>query len=111
MMKTKYIALSPIYSTDSNLINQATYGSDLKSIRCLKWNVPFNERKNVVGVYGEDFFTAHVANQCGFHLSNVADDWLTNLPNTYLKRSVTREKLKDISIKDSFIKPVNTKVF
>jgi hypothetical protein len=110
-MKTKYIALSPIYSTDSNLINQATYSGDLKSIRCLKWNVPFNERKNIVGVYGEDFFTTHVANQCGFYLVNVENNWLANVPYKYLKRTVTHQRLKDVSIKDSFIKPVETKYF
>lgn len=110
-MRTKYIALSPIYSTDSNLINQATYSSDLKSLRCLKWNVPVNERKNIIGVYGEDFFTTHIASQCGFYLSNVKSNWLTNVPNKYVKRTITYEKLKDISIKDSFIKPVDTKYF
>nr|WP_321233841.1 ATP-grasp domain-containing protein [uncultured Psychroserpens sp.] len=110
-MRTKYIALSPIYSTDSNLINQATYNSDFKSLRCLKWSVPLNERENVIGVYGEDFFTNHVANQCGFQLSNIESDWLVNVPYEYLKRTINYEKLKDTSIKNSFIKPVDTKYF
>ena len=112
LMRTKYIALSPIYSTDSNLINQATYNrGDLKSIHCLKWNVPFNERNDIIGVYGEDFFTTHAANQCGFYLSNVKNNWLANVPFKYLKRTVTHQKLKDVSIKDGFIKPVDTKYF
>ncbi|WP_299272122.1 ATP-grasp domain-containing protein [uncultured Psychroserpens sp.] len=110
-MRTKHIALSPIYSTDSNLINQATYSRDLKSLRCIKWNVPFNERKNIVGVYGEDFFTTHVAHQCGFHLSNVEGNWLARVPNKYLKRTVVHQRLKDVSINESFIKPVDTKYF
>ncbi|MEO1033282.1 MAG: ATP-grasp domain-containing protein [Bacteroidota bacterium] len=111
-MNTKYIALSPIYSTDSNLISQATYNKDdLRSIRCLKWDVPFDERKNVIGVYGEDFFTTHVAGQCGLHLCNVDDHWLSTVPNQYLKRAVTRQKLKDVSVEDSFIKPVEAKYF
>ena len=110
-MNTKYIALSPIYSTDSNLINQATYQSDLKSLRCLKWHVPFSERKHIVGVYGEDFFTAHVADQCGFHLENVEAHWLAGVPYKYVKRRITHEKLKDVSAKTRFIKPVETKYF
>lgn len=110
-MKTKYIALSPIYSTDSNLINQATYNSDYQSLRCLKWDVPKNERSNIVAVYGEDFFTTHVANQCHLKLLNVESDWLATIPEYYLKRHINYLKLKDVSINNGFIKPVDAKYF
>lgn len=112
MNTQKIIVLSPNFSEDSMIINQATIDTEFTAMRFGSWNVPAEYQKDVVAVYGEDLFTTIVAEQCNLKLLKPADDWLASVPTKYTLRNITYDRFGNIqNVQNKFIKPVDFKFF
>jgi len=112
MNTQKIIVLSPNFSDDSIIINQAAVDSEYTTMRFNGWNIPENYQNKVIAVYGEDLFTTIVAEQCELELLKPADDWLANIPVKYTLRNIIYDRFKNIKdVKNKFIKPVDFKFF
>lgn len=112
MKSQKIIVLSPNFSEDSMIINQATIDTEFTAMRFGSWNVPIEYQNDVIAVYGEDLFTTIVAEQCNLKLLKPADDWLANIPIKYTLRSIIYDRFENIqNVKNKFIKPIDFKFF
>ncbi len=112
MNKQKLIVLSPNFSQDSMIINQASVETQYSTVRFGSWNIPESSRKDVIAVYGEDLFTKIVADQCGLELLKPEDDWLSNVPVKYTLRDIQYARFFEIQeAQNKFIKPVDFKFF
>jgi hypothetical protein len=112
MSTQKIIVLSPNFSEDSMIINQAAVGTEFTTMRFGGWNIPETYRNDVVAVYGEDLFTTIVAEQCEFELLKPSDDWLASVPLKYTLREIEYNTFENIQeVKNKFIKPVDFKFF
>ncbi|EDP98276.1 ATP-grasp domain-containing protein [Kordia algicida OT-1] len=112
MNTQKIIVLSPNFSEDSMIINQATIDTEFTAMRFGSWNVPEAYKNDVIAVYGEDLFTTIIAEQCNLKLLKPADDWLANIPLKYTLRNITYDRFKNIkNVQNKFIKPVDFKFF
>ncbi len=70
----KLVALSPMYTKDSNILKKASIGSSYELSRFNgQWNVPEEFRTAVVAVYGEDIYAEIVAEQCNLTLTKPDD--------------------------------------
>jgi len=112
MNTQKIIVLSPNFSEDSMIINQATIDTEFTAMRFGSWNVPQEYRQNVIAVYGEDLFTTIVAEQCNLKLLKPTDDWLASVPLKYTLRTIQYNRFGNIeNVQNKFIKPVDFKFF
>lgn len=112
MNTQKIIVLSPNFSEDSMIINQATIDTEFTAMRFGSWNIPAVYQNDVVAVYGEDLFTTIVAEQCNLKLLKPEDDWLASIPLKYTLRSISYNRFGNIQdVKNKFIKPVDFKFF
>lgn len=112
MNTKKIIVLSPNFSEDSMIINQATIDTEYTAMRFGSWNVPAEHQNDVVAVYGEDLFTTIAAKQCNLKLLKPADDWLASVPLKYTLRNITYDRFENIqNVQNKFIKPVDFKFF
>ncbi|WP_292008831.1 ATP-grasp domain-containing protein [Chryseobacterium sp.] len=107
------IALSPMYTEDSNLLKKASINSPYELSRFnAKWNVPEEFRADVIGVYGEDIYAEIVSEQCGLTLLKPQDNWLANISEKFTKRKISYGLLKDYIQKENiFIKCSDFKSF
>ncbi|MDQ1857630.1 ATP-grasp domain-containing protein [Chryseobacterium sp. WLY505] len=107
------IALSPMYTEDSNNLKKASLTSSYELSRFnAKWNVPEEFRADVVAVYGEDIYAEIVAEQCNLTLTKPNDNWLSNISEEFTKRKIVYGKLKDFLHEENiFIKCSDFKSF
>ncbi|MDQ1095395.1 MULTISPECIES: ATP-grasp domain-containing protein [Chryseobacterium] len=107
------VALSPMYTEDSNNLKKASLNSSYEVNRFnAKWNVPEEFRADVVAVYGEDIYAEIVAEQCNLILTKPNDNWLSEIPESLTKRQITYGQLKDfVHEKNIFIKCSDFKSF
>uniref|UniRef100_UPI0035C75C5A hypothetical protein n=1 Tax=Chryseobacterium sp. TaxID=1871047 RepID=UPI0035C75C5A len=107
------IALSPMYTEDSNNLKKASLNSPYELSRFnAKWNVPEEFRADVIAVYGEDIYAEIVAEQCSLTLTKPDDDWLSKVSEEFTKRKISYGKLKDFVHEENiFIKCSDFKSF
>ncbi|TZF95237.1 DUF4343 domain-containing protein [Chryseobacterium panacisoli] len=107
------IALSPMYTEDSNNLKKASLNSSYELSRFnAKWNVPEEFRQDVIGVYGEDIYAEIVAEQCNLTLTKPDDDWLSKISEEFTKRKIVYGRLKDFVHEENiFIKCSDFKSF
>ncbi|WP_407845911.1 ATP-grasp domain-containing protein [Chryseobacterium sp. KCF3-3] len=107
------IALSPMYTEDSNNLKKASLSSPYELNRFnAKWNVPEEVRADVVAVYGEDIYAEIVAEQCNLTLTKPDNNWLSSISDEFTKRKIAYGKLKDFVHKENiFIKCSDFKSF
>lgn len=107
------IALSPMYTEDSNNLKKASLNTSYELNRFnAKWNVPEEFRDDVVAVYGEDIYAEIVSEQCHITLLKPTDDWLQHIDEAFTLRKISYGKLKDfIQEKNIFIKCSDFKTF
>lgn len=109
----KLIALSPIYTEDSNNLKRASINSPYEMSRFnMKWNVPEEFREDVIAVYGEDIYAEIVSEQCNLILTKPSDNWLAGISEEFTKRKISYGKLKDyVKEENVFIKCSDFKSF
>ncbi|PTT39054.1 hypothetical protein DBR28_07785 [Chryseobacterium sp. HMWF028] len=107
------IALSPMYTEDSNNLKKASLNTSYELNRFnSKWNVPEEFRKDVIAVYGEDIYAEIVAEQCNLTLTKPDDDWLSKISEEFTKRKIVYGRLKDFVHEENiFIKCSDFKSF
>jgi len=107
------IALSPIYTEDSNNLKRASISSPYELNRFnAKWTVPEEFRKDVIAVYGEDIYAEIVAEQCNLTLTKPDDNWLSKISEEFTKRKISYGQLKDfVDEENIFIKCSDFKSF
>jgi hypothetical protein len=107
------VALSPMYTEDSNTLKKASLNSPYELNRFNgKWNVPEEFRDDVIAVYGEDLYAEIVAEQCHLTLTKPNDNWLSKIPEEFTKRKISYGRLKDfVHEKNIFIKCSDFKSF
>ncbi|WFB67531.1 ATP-grasp domain-containing protein [Chryseobacterium sp. WX] len=107
------IALSPMYTEDSNNLKKASLNSSYELSRFnAKWSVPEEFRQDVIAVYGEDIYAEIVAEQCDLTLTKPDDNWLSKISEEFTKRKISYGKLKDfVHDEDIFIKCSDFKTF
>ncbi|MCU7615849.1 ATP-grasp domain-containing protein [Chryseobacterium sp. PBS4-4] len=107
------IALSPIYTEDSNNLKKASINSPYELNRFnAKWNVPEEFRTDVIAVYGEDIYAEIVAEQCNLTLTKPKDNWLVEISEEFTKRKISYGQLKDfVNEENIFIKCSDFKSF
>jgi len=107
------IALSPMYTEDSNNLKKASLNSSYTLNRFnAKWNIPEEFRSDVIGVYGEDIYAEIVAEQCNLTLTKPDDSWLSKISEEFTKRKILYGKLKDFEHEENiFIKCSDFKSF
>ncbi|KFF21042.1 ATP-grasp domain-containing protein [Chryseobacterium sp. JM1] len=107
------IALSPMYTEDSNNLKKASIHSPYELNRFnAKWNVPEEFREDVIAVYGEDIYAEIVADQCGLTLMKPDDNWLSLISEEFTKRKISYGQMKDyIDQENMFIKCSDFKSF
>ncbi|WP_294321897.1 ATP-grasp domain-containing protein [uncultured Chryseobacterium sp.] len=92
----KLVALSPMYTEDSNILKKASIGSSYELSRFNgQWNVPEEFRTAVVAVYGEDIYAEIVAEQCNLTLTKPDNHWLSIISEEFTKRKILYGQLKD----------------
>ncbi|WP_223600500.1 ATP-grasp domain-containing protein [Chryseobacterium sp. GVT01B] len=107
------IALSPMYTEDSNNLKKASLNSSYVLSRFnAKWNVPEEFQADVIAVYGEDIYAEIVSEQCDLTLLKPADDWLNHIDESFTQRKISYGQLKDfIKEENIFIKCSDFKTF
>lgn len=107
------IALSPMYTEDSNNLKKASLNSLYELNRFnTKWNVPEEFRADVIAVYGEDIYAEIVSEQCDLTLLKPTDDWLNHIDESFTQRKISYGQLKDfIKEENIFIKCSDFKTF
>ncbi|WP_265131388.1 ATP-grasp domain-containing protein [Chryseobacterium oranimense] len=107
------IALSPMYTEDSNNLKKASINSPYELNRFnAKWHVPEEFRDDVIAVYGEDIYAEIVSDQCGLTLMKPDDNWLSIVSEEFTKRKISYGQLKDfINQENIFIKCSDFKSF
>ncbi|WP_126653998.1 ATP-grasp domain-containing protein [Chryseobacterium aureum] len=107
------IALSPMYTEDSNNLKKASLNSSYTLNRFnAKWNIPEEFRSDVIGVYGEDIYAEIVAEQCNLTLTKPDDSLLSKISEEFTKRKILYGKLKDFEHEENiFIKCSDFKSF
>lgn len=107
------VALSPIYTEDSNNLKKASLNSPYELNRFnAKWNVPEEFRADVIAVYGEDIYAEIVAEQCNLTLLKPSDNWLAGISEKFTKRKISYGQLKDFVHEENiFIKCSDFKSF
>jgi len=107
------VALSPIYTEDSNNLKKASINSPYELNRFnAKWNVPEEFRTDVIAVYGEDIYAEIVAEQCNLTLTKPDDNWLSKISEEFTKRKISYGQLKDFVHEENiFIKCSDFKSF
>ncbi len=107
------IALSPMYTEDSNNLKKASLNSPYELSRFnAKWNVPEEFRTDVIAVYGEDIYAEIVSEQCDLILMKPEDNWLAGISEKFTQRKISYGQLKDfIHEKNIFIKCSDFKSF
>lgn len=91
----KLVALSPMYTEDSNTLKKASLTSPYELSRFnAQWKVPEEFRSDVVAVYGEDIYAEIVAEQCNLTLTKPDDHWLSIIPEEFTKRNISYGQLK-----------------
>jgi hypothetical protein len=107
------IALSPMYTEDSNSLKKASLNSLYELNRFnAKWNVPEEFRADVIAVYGEDIYAEIVSEQCDLTLLKPTDDWLNHIDESFTQRKISYCQLKDfIKEENIFIKCSDFKTF
>ncbi len=114
-MKNKTLILSPRFSTDSNDLWGATNRHPhWTNHRAINFTKPTTERDGWC-TYGELTFCDIMAERCGLGLLDPPDDFLVQLPPSYLQRDIYCVKAGHIAKmhfdKKYFVKPANDKVF
>ncbi|PJJ62774.1 ATP-grasp domain-containing protein [Chryseobacterium geocarposphaerae] len=107
------VALSPMYTEDSNNLKKASINSPYELSRFnAKWSVPEEFRADVIAVYGEDIYAEIVAEQCNLTLTKPDDNWLSKISEEFTKRKISYGQLKDFVDKENiFIKCSDFKSF
>lgn len=107
------IALSPIYTEDSNNLKKASINSPYElNLFNAKWNVPEEFRADVIAVYGEDIYAEIVAEQCNLTLTKPDDNWLSMISEEFTKRKISYGQLKEfVDEENIFIKCFDFKSF
>ncbi|SHL83255.1 ATP-grasp domain-containing protein [Chryseobacterium polytrichastri] len=107
------IALSPIYTEDSNNLKKASINSPYELNRFnAKWSVPEEFRSDVIAVYGEDIYAEIVAEQCNLTLTKPDDSWLSKISEEFTKRKISYGRLKEfVGEENIFIKCSDFKSF
>lgn len=113
------ILLSPRNSEESQKIEKCAHWLNWKSLRLeTNWKVPkaVLARKHGVYVYGEPLFGLYVAEQLNKNLHLPAKDWLSSLPEEFLKRWLCISKGKNLDSvfklhENVFLKPLTQKQF
>jgi hypothetical protein len=107
------VALSPMYTEDSNTLKKASLNSPYELNRFNgKWNVPEEFRDDVIAVYGEDIYAEIVAEQCHLTLTKPDDNWLSKISEEFTKRKIYYGQLKDFVHEENiFIKCSDFKSF
>ncbi|SHF45574.1 ATP-grasp domain-containing protein [Chryseobacterium sp. OV279] len=107
------IALSPMYTEDSNNLKKASINSPYELNRFnAKWNVPEEFREDVIAVYGEDIYAEIVADQCRLTLMKPDDNCLSLISEEFTKRKISYGQMKDyIDQENMFIKCSDFKSF
>lgn len=107
------VALSPIYTEDSNNLKKASLNSPYELNRFnAKWSVPQAFREDVIAVYGEDIYAEIVAEQCNLTLTKPDDNWLSKISEEFTKRKISYGQLKDFVHEENiFIKCSDFKSF
>jgi len=107
------IALSPIYTEDSNNLKKASINSSYELNRFnAKWDVPEEFHSDVIAVYGEDIYAEIVAEQCNLTLTKLADNWFSKISEEFTKRKISYGQLKEfVNEENIFIKCSDFKSF
>jgi len=107
------VALSPIYTEDSNNLKKASINSPYELNRFnAKWNVPEEFRDDVIAVYGEDIYAEIVAEQCNLTLTKPKDNWLAEISEQFTRRKISYGHLKEfVEEENIFIKCSDFKSF
>ncbi len=109
------LILSPRYSEDSIIIRKAALSIGWDVQRLSSWRVPdylkTSDREFIL--YGEPLFVIAVADQLNIKLQEPSFNWLTTVPEEYVKRKITYTTLGQARklTKPYFIKPPGDKVF
>ncbi|MCJ8153280.1 ATP-grasp domain-containing protein [Chryseobacterium sp. SSA4.19] len=107
------VALSPMYTEDSNVLKKASINSNYELNRFnAKWNIPEEFRADVIAVYGEDIYAEIVAEQCSLTLTKPSDNWLSKISEEFTKRKISYGQLKEfVNEENVFIKCSDFKSF
>jgi hypothetical protein len=107
------LVLSSRYTPDSNAMWKAAIDAGWSVERLHSHRAPEYLRERQPAFYGEGLFVRMIAEQLGIVFLECPFDWLTRLPENYLKREVRYTTLGDArhETKPTFIKPAGDKSF
>lgn len=108
-----HLILSPRHTSDSNTLWKAALDMSWKINRLYKYRIKAGIADNSAKIYGENLFVEIIAQQLEIALLATPPEWLSQLPQEYLKRQVNFMKLKDCRnfTSPKFIKPASGKLF
>ncbi len=107
------LILPPRYTVDTNLIRRAAISAGWEIERLRSWRAEKWLRTADPVLYGEPLFAAVVAKSLGLALLEPSFDWLTGVPEKYLRRNVEYMSLGEARLirNKAFIKPADDKSF
>ena len=107
------LLLPPRYTPDSIVLRRAALASGWDVERLISWRVPEGFAVEDPVLYGEPLFAAAVAPQLGVRLVEPAEDWLTTLPESLVRRRVRYGTLGEARklTTPHFVKPADAKCF
>src|SRR5574337_733103 len=107
------IFLSPRFTPDSRIIQQAALSSGWRVERLHKWGIPRGNFDGQLCVYGETLFARFIEENLRMQLLDPPVDWLVNLPEEARRREVKMMKVEDARklAECRFIKPIDDKTF
>jgi hypothetical protein len=107
------LVLSSRYTSDSNAIWKAAIDAGWSVERLHSHRAPEYLRERELAFYGEGLFVRIIAEQLQIVLLECPFDWLTRLPNDYLKREIRYTTLGTArqETKSVFVKPAGDKSF
>lgn len=109
----KTLLLSPRYSEDSIALWRAARQEGHPTQRLQGWRLQGTPPQGELILYGEPLFIAGLAEQLSLNLLEPPLDWLTQLPQRYLKREIRFGQLGGLSeiTLPAFLKPADDKSF
>lgn len=112
-MSVPTLILPPRFTDESIAMWRAAVRLGWKTHRLQSWRAPQDLKSERLILYGEPLFAAAVAQELGIALIEPTLDWVSRVPETYLKRWVrfsTLESARSLT-HPTFVKPADDKCF
>ena len=109
-----YFILSSRFTDDSQVLWRTAVHRGWKVGRAHKWSAPADLLPDdEVCIYGEPLLVEKLASDLSLTITNPVDDWLTRLPERYVRRFIGYGQLSDArKLKGRwFVKPASSKSF